>query len=106
MDIKPIKTAADHAAALHEIDRLMEAELGTSEGDRLDVLATLVPDFGQKGHVYWAKGFSGHGIVPTCVAGRVLADAIAGDDSHLKQGCQGFRWLSCLTTAYAIIFDF
>ena len=42
MEIKPIKTAADHAAALHEIDGLMSAELGTPEGDRLDVLATLV----------------------------------------------------------------
>lgn len=42
MEIKPIKTAADHAAALNEIERLMDAQLGTPEGDRLDVLATLV----------------------------------------------------------------
>src|SRR4051812_1166808 len=42
MEIKPIKTAADHAAALAEIEGLMDAELGTPEGDRLDVLATLV----------------------------------------------------------------
>lgn len=28
MEIKPIKTAADHAAALQEIDGLMAAELG------------------------------------------------------------------------------
>lgn len=45
MEIKPIKTAADHAAALQEIDGLMSAELGTPEGDRLDVLATLVAAF-------------------------------------------------------------
>ena len=50
MEIKPIKTAADHAAALQEIDGLMSAELGTPEGDRLDVLATLV-------EVYEAKHF-------------------------------------------------
>jgi HTH-type transcriptional regulator/antitoxin HigA len=42
MEIKPVKNAADHAAALREIDGLMSAELGTPEGDRLDVLATLV----------------------------------------------------------------
>lgn len=42
MEIKPIKTAADHAAALQEINGLMSAELGTPEGDRLDVLAMLV----------------------------------------------------------------
>ncbi len=42
MEIKPIKSAADHAAALQEIDLLMSAEMGTPDGDRLDVLATLV----------------------------------------------------------------
>lgn len=42
MNFKPIKTTADHAAALNEIETLLDAELGTSEGDRLDLLATLV----------------------------------------------------------------
>lgn len=42
MDIKPIKTDADHRAALAEIEVLMNAEPGTPEGDRLDVLVTLV----------------------------------------------------------------
>ena len=42
MDIKPIKTDADYDAALEEIDRLMDAEPDTPEGDRLDVLVTLV----------------------------------------------------------------
>jgi HTH-type transcriptional regulator/antitoxin HigA len=42
MEIKPIKSAADHAAALQEIALLMSAEMGTPDGDRLDVLATLV----------------------------------------------------------------
>lgn len=48
MEIKPIKTAADHAAALQEIDGLMSAEQGTPEGDRLDVLATLVEAYEAK----------------------------------------------------------
>jgi HTH-type transcriptional regulator / antitoxin HigA len=42
MQLKPIKTEADHQAALREIERLWGAEEGTPEGDRLDVLATLV----------------------------------------------------------------
>jgi HTH-type transcriptional regulator / antitoxin HigA len=44
MDIRPIRTAADHTAALQEIAALMasDPELGTPEGDKLDVLATLV----------------------------------------------------------------
>ncbi len=42
MQIKPIKTEADHAATLREIERLWGADEGTSEGDRLEVLTTLV----------------------------------------------------------------
>jgi len=42
MEIKPIRTDADHAAALRRIDSIMDALPGTPEGDELDVLATLV----------------------------------------------------------------
>ena len=40
--LKPIRTKADYAAAVAEIGRLWGAKLGTLEGDRLDILATLV----------------------------------------------------------------
>jgi HTH-type transcriptional regulator/antitoxin HigA len=40
--IKPIKTDADHEAALREIDALWGAPVNSSDGDRLDVLVTLV----------------------------------------------------------------
>lgn len=42
MQIRPIKTKADHRAALKEIERLMDARPGTPAGDRLEVLTTLV----------------------------------------------------------------
>ncbi len=42
MDIRPLKTEADYQAALREIETLMHAAADTPEGDRLDVLATLV----------------------------------------------------------------
>ena len=42
MDVRPIRTAADHQASLAEIAALMDARMGTPAGDRLDVLATLV----------------------------------------------------------------
>ena len=48
MDIKPIKTDADHRAALREIESLWGAADGTPEGDRLDVLATLVEAYEDK----------------------------------------------------------
>jgi HTH-type transcriptional regulator/antitoxin HigA len=44
MNIFPIHTEADHQATLKEIAALMEGdpELGTPDGDRLDILVTLV----------------------------------------------------------------
>ena len=42
MHLKPIKTNSDHEAALLEIERLWEAKEGTTDGDRLDILMTLV----------------------------------------------------------------
>ena len=42
MKLKPIKTEADHEAALLEIERLWNAEEDTAEGDRLDIIITLV----------------------------------------------------------------
>ncbi len=41
-EIKPIRSKRDYEAALSEIERLWGAKVGTPEGDRLDVLATLV----------------------------------------------------------------
>jgi HTH-type transcriptional regulator / antitoxin HigA len=52
MEIRPIRTEADYKTALKEISALMECdpELGIPDGDRLDVLATLV-------HAYEARHF-------------------------------------------------
>lgn len=48
MDIKPIKTDEDYQAALAEIDRLFDAVPDTPEGDRLEVLITLVEAYESK----------------------------------------------------------
>jgi len=42
MHLKPIKTEADHEAALAEIEVLWDAKEGTAEADRLEILTTLV----------------------------------------------------------------
>ena len=41
-DVKPIRSQRDYEAALKEVGRLWGAKTGTREGDRLDVLATLI----------------------------------------------------------------
>lgn len=42
INIAPIRTDADYDAALERIGGLMDATYGTSEGDELDILTTLV----------------------------------------------------------------
>ncbi len=42
MNIRPIRTDDDHHAALKELERLWGAPDGSPDGDKLDVLATLV----------------------------------------------------------------
>lgn len=42
MDIRPIRTEDDYRQALAEAAGVMNAAAGTRDGDRLDVLATLI----------------------------------------------------------------
>ncbi|AYH44306.1 transcriptional regulator [Azoarcus sp. DN11] len=50
MDIHPIHTEADYKATLKEISALMELDpdVGTLQGDRLDILVTLVQAYEAK----------------------------------------------------------
>ena len=48
MDIKPIKTDVDYQAAIIEIENLMAAELDTPQGEKLDVMVTLIEAYEAK----------------------------------------------------------
>ncbi len=48
MEIKPIRTKTDYRAALKEVETLMSARADTPEGERLDVLTTLVEAYEKK----------------------------------------------------------
>ena len=48
MEIKPIKNERDYRRVSKEIDGLMDARPNTAEGDRLDVLVTLVEAWEEK----------------------------------------------------------
>jgi len=49
-DLKPIRSEADYDAALEEVGRLWGAKSGTPDGDKLDVLATLIDAYEAKHH--------------------------------------------------------
>lgn len=45
MNIKPIRTKSDYKVALAEVESLMSAKANTPEGDRLDVLVTMIETY-------------------------------------------------------------
>lgn len=49
-ELKPIRTEADYDAAFAEVERLWGSARGTPDGDRLDVLATLIEVYEEKHH--------------------------------------------------------
>jgi gamma-glutamylputrescine oxidase len=81
------------AALAAELERIFP-QLGGVEFERcwagavdcsLDMTAT-VGRMGRHGNVYYAIGYSGHGVNLTSAFGRVIADLIGGHDDH-------WRWL-------------
>jgi HTH-type transcriptional regulator/antitoxin HigA len=50
MQIHPIRTEADYDAAVARIAKLIHAKLDTTEGEELDILATLVDAYEAKHH--------------------------------------------------------
>ena len=55
-------------------------------GGFVDISMNRAPDFGRlpdfNGRVYYLQGFSGHGLALTGLAGKLVAEAIAGDASR------------------------
>lgn len=59
--------------------QLAETRIDYAWGGTLAVTMNRMPDFGRlAGDIYYAQGFSGHGVALTSLAGQVMAEAIAG----------------------------
>jgi len=48
MDIRPIRTDQDHRQTLAQVEKLWGAREGTPDGDRLDVLVTLIETYEER----------------------------------------------------------
>lgn len=49
-ELKPIRNETDYETAVAEVERLWGASSGTPDGDRLDVLATLIDAYESEHH--------------------------------------------------------
>ena len=63
--------------------QLADTKIEFSWGGFVDISMNRAPDFGrlagEHANVYYLQGFSGHGLALTGLAGRLVAEAIAGD---------------------------
>ncbi|WP_301099719.1 FAD-binding oxidoreductase [Otariodibacter sp.] len=51
----------------------------------IDMTLNASPHFGRiQSNIYFAQGFSGHGVALTGLAGRIIAEAIDGNDERLR----------------------
>jgi gamma-glutamylputrescine oxidase len=59
--------------------QLADVPIEYAWGGYVDITMNRAPDFGRIApNVYYLQGFSGHGIALTGIAGKLVADAIAG----------------------------
>ena len=63
---------------------LIDVKMDTVWGGYVDISLNRAPHWGRLGgNVYYAQGFSGHGIAATGLAGRVISEAIKGQTGRL-----------------------
>jgi gamma-glutamylputrescine oxidase len=74
---------------VHTFPQLASARVEYAWGGFVDISMNRAPDFGRlpaaagaPQNVYYLQGFSGHGLALTGLAGRVVAEAMAGDASR------------------------
>ncbi len=89
--------------------QLKETKIDYAWGGFVDISMRRAPDFGHlpgargkpaQANVYYLQGFSGHGVALTGLAGKLVAEAIAGNAqrfdvfARIRQGAfPGGRWL-------------
>jgi gamma-glutamylputrescine oxidase len=92
---------ATGARMLRVFPQLADVRLDYVWGGFVDITMSRAPDFGRiGGNLYYLQGFSGHGIAMSGMAGRLAAEAIAGQSARFDLYSRlrhrifpGGRWL-------------
>lgn len=65
--------------------QLEKVKIDYGWGGPIDMTLNASPHFGRvQPNIYFAQGFSGHGVALTGLAGRIIAEAITGNDERLR----------------------
>ncbi len=78
--LDPLGTArATRLRMMNVFPQLADAEIEYAWGGLIDISMSRAPDFGRlEPNVYYVQGYSGHGMAAAGVAGKIVAEAIAG----------------------------
>ncbi len=78
--LDPIGTVrATRQRMLNVFPQLADAEIEYAWGGIIDITMNRAPNFGRlEPNIYYVQGFSGHGMVATVIAGKIVAETIAG----------------------------
>jgi gamma-glutamylputrescine oxidase len=75
---------ATRARMLRVFPQLADVKIEFSWGGDVDITLNRAPHFGRlASNVYFLQGFSGHGIALTGIAGKLVAEAVAGNAERL-----------------------
>ncbi|EJS88023.1 OrdL, partial [Pasteurella multocida subsp. multocida str. Anand1_cattle] len=70
---------------LHVFPQLENVNIDYGWGGPIDMTLNSNPHFGRIApNIYFAQGYSGHGVALTGLAGRIVAEAILGNDERLR----------------------
>ena len=95
---------------LHVFPQLENVKIDYGWGGPIDMTMNANPHFGQiSPHIYFAHGYSGHGVALTGLAGRIVAEAILGNDERLRlfsalkvPSLPGIAWFKNLATRIGV----
>jgi glycine/D-amino acid oxidase-like deaminating enzyme len=80
-DMRAVEEAAEGFRRL--FPSFADVPLEDAWGGPIDVSPTHLPTFGSlaPGNLFYALGYTGNGVAPTHLAGKVIADLVTGDDT-------------------------
>lgn len=76
-------TASLRPKMLEVFPQLEGTKIDYEWGGNIAISINRIPQMGRiEGNTYYSHGYSGHGVAPTHIAGRIMADVIAGDSAR------------------------
>ena len=73
--------------------QLADARIDYQWGGNIAISINRIPQFGRiEGNTYYVQGYSGHGVAPTHIAGKIMADIVGGDSEEFDLFARVKHW--------------